>query len=668
MERISSCGQIDDYFTKSELDWNLVMLIKDRKFFSDKQNWLLLFQIIVFLILIMGLRESIPVRRWLYISIGIAILFVVYALRKSLKKIIENIILKGVVWAEAAYFVVFTLIAYCILAASDMVNTRAIGELFYPFRTFSNVLIYLAIILLFRTIFNKSGIVILSVSTFLFVFNLASYYVFCFRGMPIVPWDIYAIKTAEDVAGNYVLFTDEYMIYAWILTCIVQHVAFCTDVKTMGNASKRVIPLVELIVIIFGFVIGFYPLLWTDMADIQLAYEKEGFLAGFLAHVEAVQYKAPRDYAKDTVAGWLNESDVLISADETTIHPKNIIVIMNESFADLSCLGTELEEDYMPFLHSLDENTIHGSLVVPTFGGGTCDTEFEFLTGLSCKYNLHYPYISTLNQEIPSLIRTLKNEGFYCEAYHPGDMRNWNRGEAYRLIGFDEMTFLPEERDDIPFINGYATDEYDYQVLIDHFENRDTTKPFFFFNVTIQNHGGYFEDEEGLELTDEARLYSDYSEAEVYFSLVQESDRSLEHLINYFNDLDEPTLICFFGDHLPKLEEDFLSGLQNGNEDPFCRYETPMFIWANYDIPEQNIGRISANYLSTYLLKCAGYSFSELDTYLWNLYQDYPVVSKWGVINNQGEILEDGLTQTGQLDKYDDIVYYQLRDAMSQEE
>lgn len=127
-------------------------------------------------------------------------------------------------------------------------------------------------------------------------------------------------------------------------------------------------------------------------------------------------------------------------------------------------------------------------------------------------------------------------------------------------------------------------------------------------------------------------------------------------------------MICFFGDHLPKLEEDFLSGLQNGNEDPFCRYETPMFIWANYDIPEQNIGRISANYLSTYLLKCAGYSFSELDTYLWNLYQDYPVVSKWGVINNQGEILEDGLTQTGQLDKYDDIVYYQLRDAMSQEE
>lgn len=160
------------------------MQIRYRKCFFDRQNWLLLFQTIVFIILIIGLRNTIPVRRWLYISVGVMILFVVYVLRKSMKKLFENTITKGVVWTEVTHFVVFTLIAFFILAASDMVNARAIGKLFDPFRVFSNVLIYLAILLLFRAIFNKNGIAILFVSTFLFVFNLASYYVFSFRRMP----------------------------------------------------------------------------------------------------------------------------------------------------------------------------------------------------------------------------------------------------------------------------------------------------------------------------------------------------------------------------------------------------------------------------------------------------------------------------------------------------
>lgn len=268
------------------------------------------------------------------------------------------------------------------------------------------------------------------------------------------------------MAGNYALFTDEYMIYAWIATSIAQHVAFSMDVETTKNDSSRSISLMEFIVITFFFIIGVYPRLWTSMADSQLAYEEEGVLVGFIAHVETVQYKAPRDYAKETVEEWLSESNRSTTVGKTEIHPKNIIVIMNESFADLSCLGTELEADYMPFLHSLDDNTIHGSLVVPTFGGGTCDTEFEFLTGLSCRYNLHYPYISTLNQEMPSLVRTLKKEGFYCEAYHPGDMRNWNRGEAYRLIGFDERTFLSDSCNGISTKHGYVSDECDYQEVI----------------------------------------------------------------------------------------------------------------------------------------------------------------------------------------------------------
>lgn len=36
---------------------------------------------------------------------------------------------------------------------------------------------------------------------------------------------------------------------------------------------------------------------------------------------------------------------------------------------------------YMPFIDSLEENTIQGNAYVSTIGTGTSNTEFEFLTG-----------------------------------------------------------------------------------------------------------------------------------------------------------------------------------------------------------------------------------------------------------------------------------------------
>ena len=46
-------------------------------------------------------------------------------------------------------------------------------------------------------------------------------------------------------------------------------------------------------------------------------------------------------------------------------------------------MGSSTEEDGMPFIHSLEENTVKGSLLVSVAGGGTANTEYEFLTGNS---------------------------------------------------------------------------------------------------------------------------------------------------------------------------------------------------------------------------------------------------------------------------------------------
>lgn len=45
--------------------------------------------------------------------------------------------------------------------------------------------------------------------------------------------------------------------------------------------------------------------------------------------------------------------------------PVNLIVIMNESFSDLTeTFGLETNEDPMPFLHGLTENTVKGTALL----------------------------------------------------------------------------------------------------------------------------------------------------------------------------------------------------------------------------------------------------------------------------------------------------------------
>ena len=72
-------------------------------------------------------------------------------------------------------------------------------------------------------------------------------------------------------------------------------------------------------------------------------------------------------------------ANAAIAAGETP----NLIVIMNESFADYTSIGKglDLSEDCMPFIHSLTENTIKGTAYVSIFGGNTPNSEYEFLTG-----------------------------------------------------------------------------------------------------------------------------------------------------------------------------------------------------------------------------------------------------------------------------------------------
>ena len=169
----------------------------------------------------------------------------------------------------------------------------------------------------------------------------------------------------------------------------------------------------------------------------------------------------------------------------------------------------------------------------------------------------------------------------------------------------------------------------------------------------MQNNAAYNGKYEDLKKYVDLSEYGDFNDTETYLSLIHESDKAIQKLCNYFKNIDEPTLICFFGDHQASIEEDFFELLYGKplddltDEEQMKRYITPFFIWANYDIEEQYIDKISANYLEDLILLTAGYDLTGYEAFTYNLYQKYPVISANGIYDKDGNFY----TEDAELDK-----------------
>ena len=160
----------------------------------------------------------------------------------------------------------------------------------------------------------------------------------------------------------------------------------------------------------------------------------------------------------------------------------------------------------------------------------------------------------------------------------------------------------------------------------------------------MQNHGGYTTS----ALNFEEKIYTtslskSYPKVNKYLSLVKASDDAFKELIEYFTKVEEPTIICMFGDHHPTVEKEFVAevlGVKSLSdvtiEQEQARHATPFFIWANYDIEEQYIEKLSVNYLSSLVLQTAGARLTEYNKYLLKLAKTLPVINTVGYIDNKG--------------------------------
>ena len=482
--------------------------------------------------------------------------------------------------------------------------------------------------------------------TLCFAIGMANRYVIRFRGRTIFPGDLLTLRTAANVAGNY-----DYRLDATQLQCLLV-LALCLLVlwklpRQQGRSLPRLwitLPAVGVaaayLAVFFGT--GFLsaleiePSMWTTRGN--------GFLLNFSVCLRYSKVSEPESYSQEALDG-LTEGYAAGAAAQGT-RPENLIVIMNESFSDLSVLGeVPVSEDFLPFFRSLSENTVKGTAYASVFGGTTANSEYEFLTGNTTAFLPEgtVPFHLYVADGTPNLGAQMKALGYDTVFLHPYLASGWNRRAVYADFGFDTVLFQ-DDLTDTSLIREYISDQSDYESLIRLYEEKEKGQPLFLFNVTMQNHSGYDKPWHGLERTAELTgvLAGRFPTVDQYLSLIKQSDNAFRYLINYFSQVEEPTMILLFGDHQPQVATSFYTKMLGGSEDTWDaataqkRQAVPFVIWANYDIPEAEGVELSLNYLSALLAETANLPQTGYQQFLNELRQTVPVVNAVGFRDTDG--------------------------------
>ena len=516
-----------------------------------------------------------------------------------------------------------------------------------------NLIWYYLIFWLFRMILGRKVLAGGVSAVACFLFGLANHYVLSFRGRIIFPCDLLTLDTAAVVAKSYDYTPDKQIWIAlavlggYLLLLLLAHIVY--HPKGRQRLGRKLLwgSIAGMVIYLFAFF--FTPLLPTiGIYTQQWRTQQNGFLLNFTTAIRYSFVSEPDGYDADKVAQTARSyrSQSVTDAGEL---PENLIFIMNESFSDLTAAfpNLELSEDPLAFYHSLTENTVKGTMISPVTGGGTANVEFEYLTGDSLAFlpSSTVAYQLYLYDGCPSLVSQAKDLGYHTIAFHPYLSSGWNRTSVYPWLGFDEVHFQEDVRDP-QYIRNYVSDLSDYEQLFRWTEENDG--PTMIFNVTMQNHSGYSQGWNNLSgdvnVTGGAKSSSITTQ---YFSLMKESDQAIQALVEHYSQVEEKTMIVFFGDHQPPLGNTFFETLygkkldERDPEEVQQAYETPFFIWANYDIPERDDLRISSNYLGVLAAEVAGLPLTGYQQLLSRLMDALPVASTAGYVTAEGQITQE---------------------------
>lgn len=564
---------------------------------------------------------------WWYSVLFVVAYFVLLNIKVEPKKEIPWIFTL-VLFVGGASLSVFSA-QYMLLEWEDFVKTTDLMVV-------TNIALVLAVFFLIQAFSNDVKLTCYIASIFFLVFSFIDYFVYSFRGNEFTYADFKSIGTGLSVATKYSFTINDRCIYVIFLEIIFIMIAKRLNVEFKSAAHMRIISILLSIIAVLFVAINSVGRT-TETWEMKGTY-RNGYFLNFVLGIRDSFISEPDDYSLDKVKELEKKYDDSDSSrSEADVENPTIIVIMNESFSDLSVLGEfNTNKEVTPFINSLSENTVKGYALSSVYGAKTPNSEWEYMTGNSMAFlpDGSVVYQQYMEDEPTSIVSTLKNEGYTCVAMHPYYETGWSRNKVYPKLGFDEKYFI-DDFDEDNVLREYITDQELYDGIIKRFEEKDEDENLFMMNITMQNHGGYATKYDNFNQEIYKNGYS-YTDGNQYLSLLYESDKAVENLINYFKNVDEPVEIVFFGDHQPGLCNEFIT-LLNGkgnsglSEDELeALYTVPFFIWTNYDTPEETVEITSLNYLSTMTLERANIDLPPYNQFLADMMEEVPAINARG--------------------------------------
>lgn len=472
------------------------------------------------------------------------------------------------------------------------------------------------VLLVLYLLAQRHGVgLVLGIIAFL-ALGIAEYFVIKFKGTSIAASDIFAINTAAAVSDAYIYSIDEGVLQgtacAFVGICAASFVFPVSHrtrrtriVDVVGNLSVSVCCIAALLGFVTHVNVKEAYDIWPDYWNSIPQHSANGFLSTFVTEAQNLDIEAPEGYtdekAEELISYYADQYDTSTgqtaaraeSVEQFNEIQPNVIVVMDEAFADLSIIN-ELGCGYSgpEFWNTgMSDSLLSGAMYTSVLGTGTCNTEFEFLTNAAMLFvgdgKLVYPMYDLSN--IDTLPRQFKKLGYACTAMHPNLASNWSRDRVYPEMGFDQFLSI-DDFEGAPSFHSGVTDAATFDKCLEVLESGNT--PQFIFAVTMQNHSAYTQGNiPAPQLTsyepEGAGTAEDAAQLNEYLSCIDATDADLRAFVEELRGIDKPTVLVFFGDHQPFVSQVYNDAYFTGETDVAHAariYQTSYRIWANYDV------------------------------------------------------------------------------------
>jgi len=567
-----------------------------------------------------------------------------------------------------------------------------------------NVALIALFVAFFHSLTNRFRLACLLTLLLAFITSISNWMKIAILGEPLFPWDLALVGETAQVIDFSCL--RSYWPNAIWLALVTPVMVLVYKLLPRRCRTRLRVRLAVLFVCLTCFTSWFFERqsIYWPLQDYILrltwspkeSYARSGVLLGFTIRLQNCYVRVPDDYDEETVVGIYKALDKAHPPDPASkpanAQPVNLIVILDEAFWDVTALEgvTFGDGDPIPTFRAMAREHGRLDLVAPVFGGGTCNSELEILTGCNMAFFPEgtSPYKYYIRQPLPSIASVLHHRGYHTVALHATTESYFNDCRVQPRLGF--QTFHPAPRWPKKEKQGYyVKDSATYAEAIrltEDLKRTDGDKPFFLSINTMQTHWPYeapthlFADRaklanmsiDGPDIKGKLR-----EDLETYVACLRLADKALAGLIEHFKTVDtRPTLILLYGDHMPSLGEDYGVYRKTGywrdeRTDPLRFKTVPAVFWSNFGaklpdnagimLPGRKHQTISMCYLAPLALGMTNTPLPPFFRFLDTCRARYPVLSVSGCIDAAGrpvplaDVRADKLAHDYELLQYDRV-------------